>query len=131
MLLSLTLAFNFKGRRVQGQFSPFRDSREPLSKDEATQATNRAANEARKKKKDAEKAKKEVRERTKLQRRKRQQGSDEEAMEDDDDDYDADEEEDEWDNIPWDELAHNDDAGTSLQPSALALGPFGPTPAPT
>jgi hypothetical protein len=30
---------------------------------------------------------------------------------------------------PWDELAHDDDAGTSLQPSASAPGPFGPMPA--
>jgi hypothetical protein len=74
-----------------------------------------------------EKAKKEVRERVNLQRGKRQQGLDEEAMVDDDGDDDADEEEDEWHNITWDELAHDDNAGTSFQPSASAPGPFSPT----
>jgi hypothetical protein len=62
-------------------------------------------------KKDAEKAKKEAREHAKLQ-----QGSDEEAVEyNDDNDGDVDEEQEkEWDDIPWDELVHDDDAAPSI-----------------
>jgi hypothetical protein len=33
---------------------------------------------------------------------------------DDDDDDNTDKEEDNWDDIPWDELARDDDVGTSL-----------------
>lgn len=63
----------------------------------------------RKQKKDTEKAKKKA-----WERGKRQQGSDEEATDDDGDDDNADEEEDECDNIPWDKLVRDDDAGTTL-----------------
>jgi hypothetical protein len=91
----------------------------PLPEDEVVRAANRATDEAAcKKKKDAEKAKKEAQEHAKLQRGKRWQGSDEEAEEDDDDDVDEEEE----DDIPWDELAH-DDEGSSSQLSASAQVP--------
>jgi hypothetical protein len=79
-------------------------------------AKNRSADEACKKKKDVEKVKKEVGERAKLQCGKRWQGSDEELEEDDNDDDVNDEEE---DDIPWDELARNDE-GSSTLPSASA-----------
>jgi hypothetical protein len=84
---------------------------------------NYATDEARKMKKDAKKAKKEVWVLMKLQRGKRRQGSDEEVEEEDDDD----DEEEEGDDIPWDELAH-DDEGSSSQPTALAQVPPDPTP---
>jgi hypothetical protein len=77
------------------------------------------------------KAKKEAWERAKFQRGKRRQGSDEEAMKAIEDDDDTDEERDKWDDIPWDGLACDDDARTSLQPSALAPRSSGPTVTPT
>jgi hypothetical protein len=88
---------------------------------------NHGADEARKKKKDVEKVKKEVGERAKLQCGERRQGSDEDLEDDDNDDNINDEEE---DDIPWDELARNDE-GSSTLPSASAQNPPGPMPAPT
>jgi hypothetical protein len=82
---------------------------------------NRADNEACKKK-DVEKAKKEAREHAKLQRGKRRQGSDKEQSEDDDDDDDKEEEEEEGDDIPWDELAHDDDVGPSPPATGFSAG---------
>lgn len=61
--------------------------------------------------------KKEARECAKLQHWKRRQGSYEVVAEDDDDEDGDDEEEEGWDDIPWDELACDDDTGPSLQPS--------------
>jgi hypothetical protein len=64
----------------------------------------------------------------KLQHGKCQQRSDEE-VELEDDDYNDDDEEEEEDNIPWDELAR-DDEGLSSQLTAPAQVPPGSTPAP-
>jgi hypothetical protein len=46
LLHSLTLTFDFTCRRMQGRFSPFRNSHVLLKEDDAARAANRAADEA-------------------------------------------------------------------------------------
>jgi hypothetical protein len=101
-----------------------------LPEDEAVRAVNHATDKERKKKKNVEKVEKKTWECVKLQHGKPLQGSDEEVVDDDDDDDNDVDEDDEEDDIPWNEVAR-DDEGSSSQPLTLAHVPPSPTPTPT
>jgi hypothetical protein len=113
--------FWLHGSVSEGTVSPFCDSRAPLPENEVVRVENHGADEAHKKKKHAEKLKKEVGERAKLQCGEHRQGSDEDLEYDGNNDNVDEEEE---DDIPWDELAR-DDEGSSMLPSASAQVPPG------